>query len=82
MIRDAVCSAIANALSSIAFLTLADGTAGRLRYRAAASFDDDQDAHQYRRDFLYDVEYGTTVKADAPSMLFSDLIWNGESVYG
>jgi hypothetical protein len=79
--RDALCSAIGSALSSVAFLTLADGTAGRIRYRSTASFDDDQDAQQYRRDLVYEVEYGTTVISDAPSLLFGDLICNGASIY-
>jgi len=81
LVRDALCSSIGSALSSIAFLDLQDGTSGRLRFRSAASFDDDQDAQQYRRDLVYDVEYGTTVVANAPSMLFGDLIWSGTPVY-
>jgi hypothetical protein len=79
--RDVLCSAIGSAFSSIAFLTLSDGTGGRIRYRSTASFDDDQDAQQYRRDLVYEVEYGTTVLADAPSLLFGDLICNGASIY-
>jgi hypothetical protein len=79
--RDVLCNAIGSAFSSIAFLALADGTAGRIRYRSTASFDDDQDAQQYRRDLVYEVEYGTTILADAPSLLFGDLICNGASIY-
>lgn len=82
MLRDTVCSCIGSALSSVAFLPLADGTAGRIRFRSTASYDDDQDAQQYRRDLVYEVEYGTTVEAAAPSMLFGDLIWSGTSIYG
>ncbi len=82
MSRDTLCSCVGSALSSVSFLTLADGTAGRIRFRSTASYDEDQDAQQYRRDLVYDVEYGTTVEAAAPSMLFGDLIWSGTSFYG
>jgi hypothetical protein len=80
--RDTLCSSIGSALSSVAFLSLSDGTNGRIRFKSTASFDDDQDSQQYRRDLIYDVEYGTTVEASAPSMLFGDLIWSGDSIYG
>jgi len=63
-------------------LALADGTSGRIRFKSTTSHDDDQDAQQYRRDLVYDVEYGTTVEVAAPSMLFGDLIWSGASIYG
>jgi len=82
MTRDTLCGAIGANFSAISFLTLADGTSGRLRYRSTASFDDDQDAQQYRRDLVFDVEYGTTVDANAPSMLFGDLMWSGTPIYG
>ncbi len=81
MLRDSVCSAIGGALSAVTFLTLADGTAGRLRYRSTASFDDDQDAQLYRRDLLYDVEYGTTLGQAVPSMLFGTVDLAGAIIY-
>jgi hypothetical protein len=79
--RDAVCRALGSALSSIAFLTLADGTSGRLRYHETASFDGDQVASIYRRDLIFQVEYGTTATLVTPQMLFGDLIYNGASIY-
>ncbi len=82
MTRDILCGAIGASFSAIAFLALADGTSGRIRYRSTASFDDDQDAQQYRRDLVFDVEYATTVGANAPSMLFGDLMWSGTPIYG
>lgn len=82
MVRDTLCSVIGGALAAVSFLTLADETSGRIRYRSTASFDDDQDAQQYRRDLVYDVEYGTTVQASAPAMLFGDLMWSGTPIYG
>jgi hypothetical protein len=79
--RDRVCGAIGSALAQIAFLTLADGSAGRLMYRKTASFDDDQVASVYRRELVYDVEYGTTVTIQTPTMLFGDLVYNGTPTY-
>lgn len=80
-VRDSVCTAIGATLSAVAFLTLADGTAGRIRYRSTSSFDDDQDAQVYRRDLIYDVEYGTTIAQAAPSMLFGDLVLAGAAIF-
>ena len=79
--RDAVCRALGSALSPIAFLMLADGTSGRLRYQKTASFDSDQVASVYRRDLIYEVEYSTTASVLTPQMLFGDLIYNGTPIY-
>ncbi len=79
--RDGVCRALGSALSIIGFLTLADGTAGRLRYQKTASFDGDQVASVYRRDIVYSVEYSTTSTLQTPTMLFGDLIHDGTSIY-
>jgi hypothetical protein len=80
-LRDQVCGAIGAGLSQIAFLTLADGSAGRLLYRKTASFDDDQVASVYRRELVYEVEYGTTVTVQTPTMLFGDLVYNTTPIY-
>jgi hypothetical protein len=80
--RDAICSLVGSMLATQAFLTLRDGTGGRVRYRSTTCFDDDQDARQYRRDLVYDVEYGTTLEQAAPSMLFGDLMFSGTPLYG
>jgi hypothetical protein len=79
--RDAVCGALGAALAQIAFLTLADGSSGRLRYQKTASFDDDQVASVYRRDFVFEVEYGTTISLHGPTMLFGDTDYNGTPTY-
>lgn len=79
--RDAVCSAVGAALAPTAFLTLADETAGRLRYRSTASRDDDQVASVYRRELIFDVEYPTTTVTQMPVMLFGDLLYDGTNLY-
>jgi hypothetical protein len=80
--RDRICRLVGDTFATLGFLTLADGTGGRVRYRSTSSFDDDQDAQQYRRDLVYDIEYGTTFEQAAPSMLFGDLMFSGTPFYG
>ena len=80
--RDLICSVIGRALSATSFLTLADGTSGRVRYRSTSSVDDAQDAQMYRRDLVYDVDYATSLTAIAPAMLFGDVQIAGADLYG
>ena len=80
-LRDAICSAIGSAFAATPFLNLRDGSSARVRYRSSESFDDHQDAMQYRRDLVYDVEYGTTSLTVSPSMLFPDLNLGDVSIY-
>ena len=80
--RDVVCRAVACCFAQIAFLDLADGSAGRLRYRKTSADDDDQSAKLYRRDLIYSVEYGTTVTSGSPSVLFGDVVVDGASSLG
>ncbi len=80
-LRDTLCSAFGSGLAPIGFLPLADGTAGRLRYRGTVSLDDGRDASTYRRDLIYDVEYATTIGIVSPTMLFGDLVWNGTPIF-
>ncbi len=81
VIRDRVAQLLGQALAQISFLTLADGTGGRLRFRATANFDGDQAASVYRRDLTFDVEYGTTLTSGSPTMLFGDLDWSGTTFF-
>ncbi len=80
--RDAVCGVLGAGLAQIAFLALADGSAARLRYTMTASDDGDQVASVYRRDLVFNVEYGTTVTVQTPTMLFGDLDYNGTTSFG
>lgn len=59
--RDAVTQPIDAALSDMKFITLADGTGGRLIYKGSPLIDDLEKAKLYRRDLLYTVEYATTI---------------------
>ncbi len=70
--RDAAAGAVDAALSAIRFLDLADGTQGRLIFRASLVFDQSQNARLYRRDLLYGVDYATTIATTLPSMIFGD----------
>jgi hypothetical protein len=70
MLRDQVAAAIDSALAAIAFLTLADGTGGRLTHAGGSTTDQQETASLYRRDLVYAVDYPTTEPATLPSMLF------------
>lgn len=63
--RDAVAKPIDAALSDTKFITLPDGTGGRLIYKGSPMSDDLEKAKLYRRDLLYTVEYATTVIDEA-----------------
>ena len=71
-LRDATATAIDGALSAVDFVSLPDGSAGRLRYVASLPTDRAQDAALYRRDLLYSVEFATTLTTTLPSLLFGD----------
>ena len=71
--RDTASAAIDVACAATSFLTLADGSAARLRFASTTTFDQHQDATLYRRDLNYTVEFPTTQVATQPSMLFGAL---------
>jgi hypothetical protein len=70
--RDAIAAAVDGALAAENFITLPDGTSGRLRFVSSSVFDQSQDASLYRRDLLYGVDYATTQTLTLPSMIFGD----------
>jgi hypothetical protein len=78
--RDATATAIDQSLSDVRFITLADGTSGRLIYIGTAVFDQSQNASLYRRDLTYSVEYATILAGSQPAMLFGDLVLNAASI--
>ena len=58
--RNAAAAPVDVALATTNFLTLADGSAGRLVYHASPLIDKAETTALYRRDLVYSVEYGTT----------------------
>lgn len=58
--RDAIASAIDPVLAFTTFITLPDGSSGRLIYKSSPMTDGMQKQLLYRRDLMYSVEYGTT----------------------
>ena len=68
--RDRVAASIDNALSNIDWLTLSDGTVGRLLYHGTVETDESENANLYRRNLDYTVEYPTTMQMSGPQMLF------------
>jgi hypothetical protein len=61
MVRDAVCAVLDPALADLSFLSLSDGTSGRIRYERTHTVDNVQRSGAYRRDFDYSVEFATTI---------------------
>ena len=68
--RDNVTAAIDNTLSSIDWLTLSDGTVGRLLYHGTVETDESESANLYKRILNYTVEYPTTLRMSGAQMLF------------
>jgi len=81
LLRDTIASGITQTLAQVSFLLLADGTGGRVRFRSEVNCDADQAASLFRRDIIFDVEFGVTILNSNPSMLFADLSWNGTPIY-
>lgn len=69
--RDAAAAVVDPLLAAVDFLTLADGSAGRLLYVRTEVLDSEEVASLYRRDLLYTVEYPTTAMLPAPPMVFA-----------
>jgi hypothetical protein len=65
-----VAPAVDEALASMVFLPLADGSNGRVLFTEMVAIDAGADAGVYRRDFIYAVEYPTTLSMMTPAMLF------------
>lgn len=69
LVRDAVAAVIDPALADLTFLSLTDGTAGRIRYERTHVIDGSQKVGLYRRDFHYSVEYATTITRKAAEVV-------------
>lgn len=68
-VRDAVARVIDPGLASLTFVSLPDGTTGRLRYERTHAEDGAQKSRLYRRDLVYSVEYATTVAQKAAAVV-------------
>lgn len=75
--RDAAVSLVDPILAVTNFLTLADGSSGRLIYVRSTMDDGNEKANCYRRDLFYTVEYGTTQNAPAPEIIVAEGIVQG-----
>lgn len=67
--RKAVAKIVDPMLSALEFITLADGTGGRIVYQSSCDDDMPQKANCYRRDMLYQIEYPTTVEIDSTQVV-------------
>ena len=79
--RDLAAPVIDQALASLTFIALADGSSGRLRFSASEARDMDADASLYRRDLIYSVEYPTTLAQMTPAMLFGTAGFTADAVF-
>lgn len=79
--RDATSIAIDEFLSTTSFISLGDGTTGRLTYAGTTLFDQSENARLYRRDLIYCVEYATVSTVFKPTMIFGMLVLNTASTY-
>ncbi len=78
--RNAAAAPVDAALGGTTFLTLADGTFGRLVYHASPLVDKAEKAALYRRDLVYSVEYGTTqIESDTEIIVLQELLQSGTS---
>ncbi len=68
-VRDQIAAPVDAALADIDFLSLPDGTAGRLIYVRSPSTDRVELENLYRRDLFYSVEYGTTDSMSAAQVV-------------
>lgn len=69
LVRDAVASVLDPGLADLTFLSLSDGTSGRIRYERSHTIDSAQRVGLYRRDLHYSVEYATTVERKAAEVV-------------
>ena len=75
--RSAVAATVDAVFAGVDFLTLADGSAGRLRYRYTTIDDVPSRASLWKRTLIYTVEFGTTLTQSVPEMVFGVLTVGG-----
>jgi hypothetical protein len=80
-LRDISASLVDLGLAATRFVTLQDGSDGRLIFADTVSQDQNQNANIYRRDLIYSVEYATTMSMTATEMMFGELVVGGTSSY-
>jgi hypothetical protein len=68
--RDAAARLIDCSLAFPNFIALADGSFAHLKFSGSTTTDGGADASLYRRDFIYAIEYPTTLAEVEPAMLF------------
>jgi hypothetical protein len=79
--RDAAAPVIDLALAAQNFISLSDGSCGRLIFAGTVAEDGAADATLYRRDLTYSVEYPTTLAQMTPAMLFGSTSFSPDGVF-
>jgi hypothetical protein len=80
--RTAVAKPLDDALAGMEFITLLDGTGGRLLYRSSPISDALSKVQIYRRDLFYTVEYATTQVTQTTEVVVAKEIFGTETVDG
>ncbi len=80
-LRDTSVALVDLSLAGQRFLSLSDGSSGRLIFGDTVSQDQNQNANIYRRDLIYHVEYATTATMTATQMLFGGLGLGATTLY-
>jgi hypothetical protein len=76
-LRDEIVAPCDAFLAGTDYLSLPDGTLGRLRYERTAVSDKVENERLYRRDLFYSVEYGTTQTMSAPKVVSQKFVLSG-----
>lgn len=79
--RDLAAPVIDQALASLNFIALADGSSARIRFVGTTTRDMDADAALYRRGLIYSAEYPTTLAQMTPAMLFGTAGFSADGAF-
>lgn len=79
-VRDAAVSLVDPILAVTNFITLPDGSKGRLLYTRSTMSDGNEKAGCYRRDLFYMVEFATTQTIQAPEVIIAEGIVQGAAI--
>lgn len=76
--RDRMSIAIDQSMSQSSFLSLPDGSSGKVTYEGTTVLDRAENALLYRRDLMFLVEYPTVIMVSEPAMIFGEPLLNSE----
>lgn len=72
LLRDQACALVDAALAAVDFISLPDGSLGRMLYQSTTQDDAPQKELLFRRDLFYSVEYATTASAQVGQIVSAE----------